>query len=146
MAPGALLDVARRRWGAHGRRLRFAIAGGANTAFGLAIYPALLWSSPMLHRRYMLGLVIAQALSLCFAFAVYKIGVFRTRGGAAGEFSRFLPFYLLHYAANWAALPLLVTGAGIDPVAAQAAFSVVLITSSYFWHSRITFRTRGAHP
>ncbi len=140
MALDALIGVAQRRLAASGRPLRFLLAGGVNTLFGLAIYPALLWSSPALHDRYMLGLGLAQTLSLVFAFTTYKLTVFRTRGGAAGEFSRFLPFYLLHYAANWLALPLLVSGPGVDPVVAQFAFSVVLIASSWLWHSRVTFR------
>ena len=136
----------RRRITAGGRPLRFVIVGGINTVFGLAIYPVLLWSSDTLYRKYMLGLVIAQALSLCFAFTVYKLTVFRTRNGAVGEFSRFLPFYLANYAVNWFALPALVKGAGVDPIIAQTGFSIVLMIGSYFWHSRITFRAHTEAP
>ncbi len=136
--------TAHARFAAGGRPLRFVIAGGVNTLFGLAIYPVLLWSSDTLHCKYMLGLVIAQALSLCFAFLTYKLAVFRTRSDTLGEFGRFLPFYLFNYAVNWAALPLLVKGAGIDPIVAQLAFSIALMIGSYFWHSRITFRRNEA--
>ena len=62
------------------RPLRFVLAGAANTAFGLAIYPLLLWGVPAFHTHYLIALGVAQAISLCFAFATYKIGVFRTRG------------------------------------------------------------------
>jgi putative flippase GtrA len=122
-----------------GRPLRFAAAGAANTAFGLAIYPLLLWSVPALHTHYMIALGIAQAVSLCFAFATYKLGVFRTRGNIAREFGAFSSFYLFNYAANWAALPLLVELAAIPPVLAQLGFTAVLIVGSYFWHSRVSF-------
>jgi putative flippase GtrA len=122
------------------RPLRFLVAGGANTAFGLTIYPALLWSVPALEQRYMLALLIAQATSLCFAFATYKLGVFRTRGNLAREFGTFASFYLVNYAANWAALPLLVELAHLPPVIAQLAFTAALIVGSWFWHSRVTFR------
>lgn len=71
------------------RPLRFVAAGAANTAFGLALYPVLLWSTPVLQRHYLLALGIAQAVSLCFAFATYKLGVFRTRGNIAREFGAF---------------------------------------------------------
>lgn len=120
--------------------LRFLIAGAANTAFGVAVYPALLWSVPAFHDRYLLALGVAQMLSLCFAFATYKLGVFRTRGNLAREFGTFSSFYLFNYAANWAALPLLVEVAGIQPVIAQLAFTIALIAGSWFWHSRVTFR------
>jgi putative flippase GtrA len=122
------------------RPLRFLVAGAANTAFGLAIYPLLLWSSDALHRHYLLALGIAQAISLCFAFATYKLGVFKTRGNIAREFGSFSSFYLFNYAANWAALPLLVELAGLPPVLAQLGFTAVLIVGSWFWHNHITFR------
>lgn len=123
-----------------GRPLRFLVAGAANTAFGLAIYPALLWSVPAFAMHYMIALGVAQVVSLCFAFATYKLGVFRTRGNIAREFGAFSGFYLFNYAANWAALPLLVELAGIPPVIAQLGFAIVLISTSWFWHSRVTFR------
>ncbi|MGV3480174.1 MAG: GtrA family protein [Sphingobium sp.] len=122
------------------RPLRFVIAGAANTAFGLAIYPLLLWSVPTLHTHYMIALGIAQAVSLCFAFATYKLGVFRTRGNVAREFGTFSGFYLINYAANWLALPLLVEAGGLPPIIAQLGFTLILIVGSYFWHSRVTFR------
>jgi putative flippase GtrA len=125
------------------RPLRFMLAGAANTAFGLAIYPLLLWSVPVLHTHYLIALGIAQAISLCFAFATYKIGVFRTRGNIAREFGTFSSFYLFNYAANWAVLPLLVELGGIPPIVAQLGFTAVLILGSWFWHSRVTFRSAG---
>ncbi len=123
-----------------GRPLRFLVAGAANTAFGLSIYPLLLWSVPAFSTHYMVALGVAQVVSLCFAFATYKLGVFRTRGNIAREFGAFSGFYLFNYAANWAALPLLVELAGIPPVIAQLGFTIVLIATSWFWHSRVTFR------
>jgi len=123
-----------------GRPLRFLVAGAANTAFGLAIYPLLLWSVPAFATHYMIALGVAQVVSLCFAFATYKLGVFRTRGNIAREFGAFSGFYLFNYAANWAALPLLVELGGIPPVIAQLGFTIVLIATSWFWHSRVTFR------
>ncbi|HWW66285.1 MAG TPA: GtrA family protein [Sphingomonadaceae bacterium] len=128
------------------RPLRFLIAGGANTAFGLAFYPLLLWAAPAFQRHYLLALGLAQAVCLCFAFTTYKLGVFRTRGPILREFAAFSSFYLFNYAANWAALPLLVEWGGVPPIVAQLGFTVVLIAGSYFWHSRVTFRSAAAKP
>jgi putative flippase GtrA len=125
------------------RPLRFLLAGAANTAFGLALYPLLLWSVPAFHTHYLIALGAAQAVSLCFAFATYKIGVFRTRGNVAREFGTFSSFYLFNYAANWAALPLLVELGRIPPIVAQLGFTALLIVGSWFWHSRVTFRSAG---
>lgn len=124
------------------RPLRFLIAGGLNTAFGLAFYPLLLWSVPYFRTHYMIALGIAQAVCLCFAFTTYKLGVFRTRGNILREFAAFSGFYLFNYAANWAALPLLVEVGGMSPIVAQLGFTLVLVVGSWFWHNRVTFRER----
>ncbi len=125
------------------RPLRFALAGAANTAFGLSFYPALLWAVPLLRTHYLVALGIAQVVCLCFAYATYKLGVFRTRGIFLREFSTFSSFYLFNYAVNWAALPMLVEWGRVPPAIAQLGFNAVVIVGSYFWHSRVTFRTQG---
>lgn len=125
------------------RPLRFLLAGAVNTAFGLALYPLLLWNVPTLRTHYLLALALSQAICLCFAYSTYKFGVFHTRGNVAREFGAFSSFYLFNYLANWLALPILVELGGISPVTAQLGFTAVLIVGSYFWHSRISFRPRG---
>lgn len=130
-----------------GRPLRYLVAGGLNTVFGLAIFPVLLWTSDYLRQHYLIALGIAQVVSLCFAFGTYKFGVFQTRGQYAREFAAFASFYLINYAANWAALPALVEWGGWDPIVAQLFFSLLVIAGSYVWHSRITFRhASGPNP
>jgi len=69
--------------------------------------------------------------------------VFRTRGNIAREFGTFSSFYLFNYAANWAALPLLVELGGVPPILAQLGFTALLVLGSWFWHSRVTFRSAG---
>jgi putative flippase GtrA len=120
--------------------LRFLIAGALNTLVGLSFYPMLMWGVPGLHKHYMLALLIAQVLCLCFAFATYKVGVFRTHGNLAREFRNFSTYYLFNYAANWVALPLLVEFADLSPILAQFGFTLILIGGSWLWHSRVTFR------
>jgi putative flippase GtrA len=126
---------------AGGRRpFRYLVAAGLNTAFGLAIYPALLLAIPALRVHYMAALFLAQALSLAFAYTSYKLGVFQTRGRYARELTAFLSFYGVNYVANWIALPALVEFAHLSPIIAQLMFSAVVMTTSYFWHSKVTFR------
>ena len=135
-----LTEQAASRLNRGGRPLRFLVAGGMNTVFGLSIYPALLWSSGYLHRHYMTALLIAQGVSLCFAFTTYKLTVFKTRGNLVREFGTFASFYLANYAVNWLVLPVLVEIVHLKPIYAQMGFAVVLIIGSWFWHSRVTFR------
>lgn len=124
-----------------GKPLRFLIVGGLNTAFGLTIYPVLLWSVPWLRIHYMVALLIAQAVATLFAFMTYKLLVFQTQGRTGRELVRFLAFYLANYAVNWAALPLLVEVAHLPPIIAQVCFTFTLAVLSWFWHNRVTFAT-----
>jgi putative flippase GtrA len=126
------------------RPMRFLVAGAANTALGLTFYPLLLWAVPFFHAHYMIALGIAQVVCLCFAYMTYKFGVFRTQGNVAREFGMFSGFYLFIYAANWAMLPLLVELGRITPWIAQLGFNLATIAGSYFWHSRMTFRSTDA--
>ncbi len=128
------------------RPLRFLVVGGINTALGLTFYPLLLWTFPYFRAHYLIALGIAQAVCLCFAFVTHKFAVFRTRGNVLREFASFSSFYLFNYAANWAALPLLVELGGVAPVIAQFGFTAVLVIGSYFWHSRVTFRAARPRP
>ena len=66
--------------------------------------------------------------------------MFQTRGGYAREITAFVSFYGVNYAANWIALPAMVEVAHIPPIIAQLMFSAVIIVTSYFWHSKVTFR------
>ena len=122
------------------RPIRFLAAGALNTAVGLAFYPLLLWSVPAFRTHYLIALGIAQVACLLFAFATYKLGVFRTRGGAGREFALFSSYYMINYAANWAALPALVELGRIPPAIAQIGFTAAAVAGSWLWHSRVTFR------
>lgn len=115
-----------------------------NTAFGVAIYPILLWTFPWLQKRYMVGLGIAQAISIIFAFVNYKHMVFKTSGNSKSEFIRFFAFYLINFGSNWIALPFLVEIMKINPIIAQTIFVIIIMVTSYFWHNRITFKSFGA--
>ena len=125
--------------GGGGRPLRYVIAGLTNTAFSIAIYPLLLWAFPYFRHHYMQGLAIVQPIGIVFSFVTQKLGVFRTVGNVIVEFTKYLSFYLLYFAANWALLPFLVEVVHIPPVVAQTAFQLIAIVSGYFWHSRVTF-------
>ena len=123
------------------RPVRYLLAGAANTAFGLAFFPALLWLSPWFARNYMAALVLSQVVCVVFAFSTYKIGVFRTRTNILREFAYFSSFYYAVFGANLIALPLLVQGLGVHPVPAQFGFGLVTLFGSYFWHRAVTFRS-----
>lgn len=121
------------------RELRYLLAGGFNTAFGLTIYPLLLWT--IMRGRPDSALLLSQAVSLVVAFTTYKLGVFRTNGFSFGELFRFSGFYVVNFAINWLFYLPLVKLLDLNPVVVQTIFVMLAVIASWFWHNRITFRS-----
>jgi putative flippase GtrA len=120
-------------------KVRFLLVGGLNTLFGLAIYPVLYYLMASLNLHYLSILIVSQIISITFAFFTTKHLVFRTTGRYLSEYGKFVTFHLSYLLVNLAALPALVELVGMHPVWAQTLFAFLVIITSYFWHSRITF-------
>lgn len=136
------LGIARR----HQTKVRFLLAGALNTAIGLAVYPGLYFLAAPLKLHYLTILAVSQVVCVAFAFLTNKFLVFRTAGNYLRESGKFLTFHLSYFLMNLAALPALVELAGMNPVWAQTLFAVLVIVTSYFWHSRITFSSSKVPP
>jgi putative flippase GtrA len=128
----------------HETKLRFIMVGGFNTLFGLAAYPVLFFVLKPLHLHYLVVLVLAYCVCIVFSFSTIKLLVFRTKGQQGREFGRFVTFNVLYLLLNLLALPVLVEFLGLSPVWGQMMFATLLVVSSYFWHSHITFSRQ--HP
>ncbi len=138
------LETGRCLAGRHQTKVRFLLAGGLNTVIGLAVYPALYFLAAPLKFHYLTILVISQVVCVTFAFLTSKFLVFRTSGNYLRESGKFLTFHLSYFLVNLAALPALVEFMGMNPVWGQTLFAVLVIVTSYFWHSRITFSSTKA--
>jgi putative flippase GtrA len=121
----------------------FVIVGGYNTVFGFAVFAALHLLFPGLH--YLLVLLIAHVISVINAFWAYRLFVFKVRGHVLRDLLRFWTVYLGALAVNAAALPLLVSVAGLDVLVAQGLVVFVTALMSYVGHKHFSFR-RPAMP
>lgn len=126
----------------HETKLRFLLAGGLNTGFGLGIYPALYAVLAPLALHYTVILVIAQVISITFAYLTNKFFAFRTSGNYLREYGRFILFHLAHLGLNLMVLPFLVEIMQLSPPVAQTGYACIVIITSYFWYSRFTFRPK----
>ena len=133
------LDVALSLAKIHQTKIRFLLVGGLNTVVGLGMYPALYIALAPLKIGYLTVLGVSQTLCVAFSYFTSKFIVFKTTGNYLPETLRFLIFHSALFLVNLAVLPALVQLGGLDPISAQTMFAVVVIVSSYFWHSRITF-------
>jgi len=121
-------------------KIRFLITGIINSSFGLLMFPFFYYLLEEYKFHYLLILTISQFICIFFAYFTNKFLVFKTKGNYVSEFLKFISFHLSHFLVNLLALPILVEFFKLEPVIAQIFFALMVIISSYFWQSRITFK------
>lgn len=120
-------------------KIRYILIGGYNTLFGYGIF-AILWMlwGDLLH--YIIILSLSHIIAVTNAFFGYRILVFRKKGGVWGDFARFNMVYFGAFIFNILALPILIEGANLHPLVAQAALVIVTVVASYLLHRRFSFK------
>jgi putative flippase GtrA len=139
---------------AGGQPVRFLIAGGVNTLFGIADTFVMLHVGLLLvpgHPKAMgtAAMALSSIVNIGFSFLTYKWFVFRTRGHYGPEFLRSLTIYLPSLALNTLMVAPLTAvlerwvGPGRGAVyLAMASILSFTIVFSFFGHKRVTFRQR----
>ena len=121
-----------------GDHVRFLLVGAYNTGFGYAVFAGLHLLFPDLH--YIAVLLASHVVSVLNAFIGYRLVVFKVRGSVLRDLFRFWLVYLVSLSFNLVALPLLVEQAELPVLLAQALVVVVVVVTSWFGHSRFSFR------
>jgi putative flippase GtrA len=123
------------------QEVRYLIAGGWNTMFGLGVFCGLLrLLHPPLH--YMVVQAVANVLAVTMAYATYKLFVFRTKGNVVREYLKVWGVYGAAILFGMAALPLCVEGLKMNPYLAAVLITAVTVVASYFGHKHFSFRRR----
>lgn len=123
------------------KKIRFLVAGGINTIVGLSVYPLLYILFDPMGLGYLGVLIISQLICINFSFVSNKYFVFKTQGNLHAEYIKFSVFHGFYFLLNLMCLPALVEVFEMNPIIAQALFSVFIIISSYFWHNSVTFKS-----
>lgn len=131
------------RAAAGAKGLRYLLVGAWNTLFGYGLFAALVLALGDT-LSYLVLLVVSYVASVTQAFALYRILVFRVTGNLVVDYLRFWGVYVTAFLANLALLPLLVEGAGVPVLAAQAAVVGLTVALSYLAHERFSFRRSPA--
>ena len=127
--------------------LRYLAVGACNTLFGygcFALFTMLL--TPLIAYGYVLASLLANFLSITFAFLGYKWFVFKTEGNYVKEWVRCLGVYAASMVLSAAVLPFVVAvvrrRTAYDHGAPYIAGAIVLVFSvifSFFGHRHISF-------
>ena len=123
-------------------KVRFIFAGIVNTVFGLSAYPILYYSLAKFDLHYLVILFISQVICITFSYGTNKVFVFKTTGNVVREYIKFSSFYMSYFLVNLVALPFMVEILKMNPIFAQILFTFVVVVSSFFWHSKISFATK----
>jgi putative flippase GtrA len=131
--------------------IRYVTVGACNTVFGFGCYAFFtLLLTQMFSYGYILASLLANLLSITFAFFGYKWFVFKTQGNYLKEWVRCVGVYAGSMILSVTALPLVVSiirrQPGHDRSAPYLAGAIVLVFSvafSFFGHRHISFADRG---
>ena len=126
-------------------RVRFVIVGGFNTVFGYLLFALFqLTTGPYL--GYFFSLYASFLVASIVAFLLHRRHTFKVHGtgNILVDFLRFISVYVVALTLNSIALPLLVEGADMSPLVAQAIIVIVTTVTSYFGHKYFSFRRKKA--
>lgn len=139
-----------------GDKLRFLMAGGFNTLFGICDTFFWTWLLLRFHPDQVklmasIAVVISTIINITVSFITYKVFVFRSKGNAVQEYLRSLLVYLPSMAIS-AVLIAPLTGlfqripstAKFAPYAAQACIVAGSIIFSFLGHKYFTFKKGSA--
>ena len=120
-----------------GRIGRYYVVAALVAAGYLGLYALLLAT----HLHYYLAIVIAQVVTIVWAFPFYRRFVFRT-APASGDFVRFLGVWAGGAIAGFVLTPVLVEFFAVPPFWAQLATMILVSLASFVSHAMFTFRSR----
>jgi putative flippase GtrA len=129
--------------------LRYLAVGACNTLFGYSCFALLtMLLTPTIAYGYVLASLVANLLSITFAFLGYKWFVFKTEGNYLKEWIRCLAVYSVSMVLPAGALPFVVVivrhqgaAAHTAPYLAGAIVLIVSIALSFIGHRHISFAT-----
>ncbi len=119
--------------------LRYLAVGAFNTVFGFGLF-ALFITLVGDSVHYLVILVGTTIVAVLVAFVLYRRFVFRVQGNVVRDLARFSVVYAGAFAANVVALPLLVEGAGMPVLLAQALVVGGTVVASFLAHRSFSFR------
>lgn len=122
------------------KRLRFLAIGGFNTVVGYSLFA--LFYMLLGHGYYLLAYVLSYLVALVSGFTLQRTIVFKAKGHLLLDFLRYTLVQLGAFGANLVLLPLLVEGAHLHPLLAQAIALVVTVVASYFAHRYFSFHRK----
>ncbi|WP_084495888.1 GtrA family protein [Nocardia shimofusensis] len=120
----------------------YALVGGFNTVFGIALTVAWLTVLPDTAWAPSAAVALAYAVSVVVAFALHRRLVFRVRGRVLRDFLGFVVVNSGGLVLNMALLSLAVTVLGLPKAPSTVVVMGLVAIAGFFGHRHISFRRR----
>jgi putative flippase GtrA len=120
-------------------KIRFLIAGGYNTAFGMTLF-AVLHHYLQDYLHYQIILVMEHMVSVVNSFLTFKYYTFRSKGNAWREFKKVNLTYVLSLTINSILLYAFVELVGLHPVLGQVCSVGIVAVITYLMHKHFSFK------
>ena len=117
--------------------VRFLITGGINTLFGYLVYAC---GVVVFGLSYFWAIVLSYVVGVTFSFFMFRAFVFTTGDRGWRSYTRFIPTYVVIFAANVAALHILVDLAGWNKLLAQAVVVPGCAVLSFIFNRIFVFK------
>jgi len=134
-------------WDQHKTKIKFLLVGGWNTVFGFLIFILLykLFSKVFVidYFAYTTAQIIGTFLSIINAFICHRYFTFKSQSRGKKilfEFFRFAMTYVVLFIIGLILLPFFVEVLKIKAVVSLIILNLIVIVTSYFGHSRFSFK------
>jgi putative flippase GtrA len=131
----------------HRIKFKFLMVGGWNTVFGIGIFILLYKLFSKIYKvdyfAYTTAQIIGIILSVINAYIFHKYITFNSKVKGKKmiiEFMKFSTTYAVLFVVSLVIMPFFVEIIKIKPIPASICLNVVIIFTSYFGHSRFSFK------
>lgn len=121
--------------------IKYLLVAMWNTIFGIGLYSALIYIFS--DKYYLLIGIITNIIAVTFAYILYKLFVFKTKGHIIAEYIRFWSVYLISSLLGIFLLYVLVDLLHIKAIIANVISTLILAAWSFIAHLFISFRHKS---
>jgi putative flippase GtrA len=131
----------------HKTKIKFLFVGGWNTLFGFLAFVILYKIAGKIFKvdyfAYTSAQILGSILAILNAYIFHKYVTFESKTKGRNmiiEFFKFSTTYIVLFFVSLALMPFFVEVLKIQPILSSVCLNIITITTSYFGHSRFSFK------
>lgn len=133
----------------HKIKIKFLIVGGWNTIFGFLAFVLLYKLTSKIFKvnyfAYTSAQILGTILAIINAYVLHKYITFESKAKGRNmiiEFFKFSTTYIVLFIISLVLMPFFIEVIKIRPIPSSICMNIIVITTSYFGHSRFSFKKK----